>query len=62
MQNYAALIYAALMWSLAPVYLWDKKLTFDSLNMGHFESYHNDLHGIRNILGLENWLKMSKLF
>ena len=32
--------------------LWDIQLTFDSYNMGYFESYHNDSHEIRNMLVL----------
>ena len=41
------------LWSLALVY--GIQLTFDSHNMGHFESYHVDKRGIRNLLVLVAW-------
>ena len=43
------------LWSLAAVYFAYGtyiQLIFDSHNMRHFESYHNDSHGIRNTLVL----------
>ena len=39
-------------WHLYILCLWDIQLTFDSYNMGHFESYSNDSHEIRNMLVL----------